>query len=596
MNDFGASLTNILGEVLWHSATRDESIELVSHYHKYEVLRHAGRFLPARGKAPARFPPVRFLEVAAYAHTTGYMLAQSHGWNATLSDISVETLALGARHARESGLDIGRVRRVATDFHDMPFADGAFDIVFICSALHHTLRWQVLLNEMLRVTAPGGLLILLNEPCRRDYCFYRFPVNRPAAFRPVETELDRLGILRTIAEPFVGSRPETLFGVVENQKMPLPEILQLLGSQGTVVDLTLNYQANMSSWDQSLLAARAVPQELANLRSTIEKGILDRVAEARQKFTATDAALGIGFPDPAEVKAMAEKAARGIEALPLPAAAPEGARSRSGVQALGSSALSMLRRIANLAYRAPLIGTLVTHFLAFAARWGHRVPGGDALISGILRRLWAGPAVSAGPYEIAVANVFGAAFAAVVRKAGEGPPEPRPDELRYAAGSRKGVIIGYPPPLARALELAYDLVPDIQIAPPDEIGRHFPVREWKVGGEGGVRDLALAVPTGSIGLRPVSVPGRLVVLLRLYGAPLDEPFRIHLLAGDQPIAGVDVHQPDSLLLRGELPAGGTTSVLNVAVRRLDHTPLEKIPTVRVLALRIVCLGGGQGPQ
>ena len=217
-------------------------------------------------------------------------------------------------------------------------------------------------------------------------------------------------------------------------------------------------------------------------------------------------------------------------------------------------------------------------------------------MSRILRRLWAGPAVPAGPYEIAVANIFGAAFAAVVRKAGEGTLAPRPDELRYAAGSRKGVIIGYPPPLARALELAFDLVPDIQIAPLDEIGRHFPAGEWKVGVDGGVRDLALAVSTGSMGLRPVKVPGRLVVLLRLYGAPLDEPFRIQLLAGDEPIAAVEVHQPDSLLLRGELPAGGATSVLKVAVRRLDHTPLEKFPTVRVMALRIVCLGGEQGPQ
>lgn len=586
MTDLGTSLTNILGEVLWHSATRDDSIELVSHYHKYEVLRHTERFLPARRSAP-----IRFLEVAAYAHITGYMLAQGHGWNATLSDISVETLALGARHARQSGLDSDKVRRVATDFHDMPFADGAFDIVFICSALHHTLRWQVLLKEMLRVTAPGGLLILLNEPCRRDYCFYRFPTNRATAFRPVETELDRLGILRTIAEPFVGSRPESLFGVVENQKMPLPEILQLLGSQGTLVDLTLNYQANMSSWDQDLLAARAVPHELEQLPATIEAGIMNRLAEARRKLTATDAALGIVFPEPAEVTAMAAQAARSIEALPLPVAAAERARSPSRVQALTAAAISLPRRIAGWAYRTPVVGTLAAGILKSAARRGHLMPWVDALVSRVLRRLWAGPAVPAGNYEIAVANIFGAAFAAVVRKSGELSATPLQDELRYSGGSRKGVVIGYPPPLARALELTYDLVPDIQIAPFEEIGRHFPGDEWKVGGDGGVRDLALTVSTGSMRLRPVNVAGRLVVLLRLYGAPLDEPFQIQLLADDEQIAGVDVHQPDLLLLRGELPAGRATSVLKVAVRRLDRTPLKKIPTVRVLALRIVCLGG-----
>lgn len=166
----------------------------------------------------------------------------------------------------------------------------------------------------------------------------------------------------------------------------------------------------------------------------------------------------------------------------------------------------------------------------------------------------------------------------------------RPDDLRYAGGSRKGVIIGYPPALARVLELAYDLVPDIQIAEREEIDRYFPGDEWTIGDDGTVRDLALSGPTGSIRLRPVSVAGQFVVLLRLYAAPLDGPFRIQLLADGTEIAGIDVHQPDSFLLRGELPANSATSLLGVTLRRLDRTPLATVPPVRIPAVRIACVG------
>ena len=163
--------------------------------------------------------------------TLPVIFAQQYDWDITLSDISVQTLALGARQAQMNGLDPDQARRVAIDFHDLPFPDGAFDIVYIASALHHTRRWQMVLKELQRVTAPNGLLILQNEPCRRFFCFYKFPTNRPEKYRPIEVELKQQGIIKTIAEPFPGSCPETLFGMIENQKMPLPEILQILSSE-----------------------------------------------------------------------------------------------------------------------------------------------------------------------------------------------------------------------------------------------------------------------------------------------------------------------------------------------------------------------------
>jgi SAM-dependent methyltransferase len=586
MSDLHAA-TNILGEVLWHTANKDDSILQVSHNHTYEVLDYARRYLPAR----ADLQRPRFLEVAAYAHITGYLLAQRHGWDATLSDISVDTLALGATRAQQFGLDAARVRRVAVDFHDLPFADGAFDIVYICSALHHTLRWQVALRQLLRVTAPGGLLILSNEPCHREFCFYKFPANRPAAFRPVESELDRLGILRTVAEPFLGSRPETLYGMVENQKMPLPEILQLLRGQGTIEFLSVDSQPNMSSLDRALLAARSGPGGLEALSGTMEQELTTRLGEARRKLTATDEALGIRFPEAAEVSELAARVARKVAALPLPAAAAPGAATPIVRPTVGAMAKGMLRRIAYAVYRAPVLGSLAARALKMAAGAAHRIPAIDVLLARGLRRLWTSQAPAANDYDIALAGIFGGAFSAVVRKEAAGAHAANAAELRYCAGSRKGVTLGYPPALASMLELASDLVPDLQGAAREEIERHFPAGEWKLGSDGEVRDLALRGSSGSIRLRPAGLSGKCVALLRLNGAPVDGPYRIRLLAEGVEIAGVDVYQADSFLLRGELQAIDAVSVLQVDVRALGESASSSIAPVRVLALRIVCVAG-----
>jgi hypothetical protein len=84
----GLDAMNILGEVLWHAATLDPSIVEESHNHLREVLGHVQSHWAAQSN-----DPVRFLEVASYAHITGYILTQQHGWRVTLPDISVDALA-----------------------------------------------------------------------------------------------------------------------------------------------------------------------------------------------------------------------------------------------------------------------------------------------------------------------------------------------------------------------------------------------------------------------------------------------------------------------------------------------------------------------
>lgn len=506
-NILGFDALNILGEMLWHTATSDTSIVQVSRDHMESVRGYARRFLSHRTSP-------RFLEVAAYAHITGYYLADEHGWHATLSDISVETLALGARHAAQLGLDVDCVRRVAVDFHDLPFSDGEFDIVYISSALHHTLRWKMVLQELFRVTANGGLLVLQNEPCKREFCLYKFPTNRPESFRLAEVELDKLGILKTIAEPYPGSRPESLFGMIENQAMVLSEMLSIMRSQGVLENLDIDSTICMSSLDHELLASSRNEMTLAY---KIRNELVSRMKSVRAVTTDTDIATGIRLPDDAELGALASVTAKAIVSLP------------------------------------------------------HRYSK---------------------DYAVACAAIFGGAISAVVRKGGGPADRSQTGGLRYSGGERKGVSIGFPPVLNTILNLAADLVPDIQTANPDEIAAYFPSTMWTHGGNADVRYLVLTIPEGRILLRPMTEPGRFAVLLRIYGAPAPEPFRIILRINGDEIAGVDVYQADSFLLRGELPVHSGAPELSVAIARKDGVPFGSMPPITVAAVRVVCVAYG----
>lgn len=311
--EYMSEIQNILGEVLWHSMTVDDTIESVSIEHRDELLRQAKKHLNHLNKWGHLSTKPRLLEVAAYAHVSGYMLAEKNGWQVTLSDCSVETLSLGASHAKQLGLNTDQVRRAGVDFHDLPFESGEFDIVYIASALHHTSRWKCVLKELMRVLSPGGILILQNEPVNRDFCFYAFETNRPGEYRPIEAELDRQGILQTIAQPYPGSRPEALFGMVENQNMPITDILDTIEKNGKVEQLDIDSSICMSSFEKFFLK---LPQDETVLFTHIQQELLSRLGEAKKLISDIDVAIGIRLPNIHEVEVFSRKAAKKIISLP----------------------------------------------------------------------------------------------------------------------------------------------------------------------------------------------------------------------------------------------------------------------------------------
>lgn len=78
----------------------------------------------------------------------------------TLLDLSPKAVELGLRRAAASGVT-RRVKGVAADATRLDmFADCAFDLVFACASLHHTMKYAGALEELARIMRPGARLVL----------------------------------------------------------------------------------------------------------------------------------------------------------------------------------------------------------------------------------------------------------------------------------------------------------------------------------------------------------------------------------------------------------------------------------------------------
>ena len=298
----------LIGEYAWHSLTVDPRLKAVSddHYeHIVNSLRHYDRF---RGCST-----INILEVASYAHTTGYRLQQELGCNVTLFDISAKALQLGRRMAETDGI-AARPQLVAGDFHALPFEASSFDLVYISSAIHHTWKYETVISELQRVLAPGGLLLLLNEPCHRQCCFYGFRTNRPTNFTKFESVLNDLGIIRTFAEPYLGSRPETLFGMIENQTIPLRRLLDLLNSNTKVIKLVLTPEDCMGELERCWLDNRHKGFEC--LSNIIESTLVERRAKAIKHFDRLAEGLHFHLSSPDQLQPLAKRVAQALCNLP----------------------------------------------------------------------------------------------------------------------------------------------------------------------------------------------------------------------------------------------------------------------------------------
>jgi demethylmenaquinone methyltransferase/2-methoxy-6-polyprenyl-1,4-benzoquinol methylase len=111
-------------------------------------------------------PGERVLDIAAGTGTSSEPFADA-GIEVVPADFSLGMLQVG--HRRRPDLAF-----TAADAMRLPFADGSFDVVTMAFGLRNVADPEVALREFLRVTKPGGRLVV---------CEFSQPVNR--AFRGV---------------------------------------------------------------------------------------------------------------------------------------------------------------------------------------------------------------------------------------------------------------------------------------------------------------------------------------------------------------------------------------------------------------------------
>lgn len=113
-------------------------------------------------------PGMEILDVAAGTGASSIPLAEA-GAEVTCCDFSAGMIAEGKRRHPE-------LTFIQGDATDLPFADDSFDAVTISLGLRNVVDYRAALAEMLRVTRPGGKLVI---------CEFSQPTN--PAFRAIYT-------------------------------------------------------------------------------------------------------------------------------------------------------------------------------------------------------------------------------------------------------------------------------------------------------------------------------------------------------------------------------------------------------------------------
>jgi SAM-dependent methyltransferase len=153
-----------------------------------------GRLRAALGRArdavDAPAQPPRALDFGCGSgNLTAHLL--DLGFDVTAADVSPEFLGLVAR--RFAGRPVTPLRLNGVDLAGVP--DGAFDLVAAYSVLHHVPDYLGVLDELVRVLRPGGVLHLDHEaneefwgPAGRGHAYReelaRLERERPAAWNP----------------------------------------------------------------------------------------------------------------------------------------------------------------------------------------------------------------------------------------------------------------------------------------------------------------------------------------------------------------------------------------------------------------------------
>jgi ubiquinone/menaquinone biosynthesis C-methylase UbiE len=217
-----------------------------------QVLGKVSKLLGAR---PGPFP--RALEIGA---GTGYfslnLLQDGVIGEATCTDISPGMLATLEANAAHLGLP---VETATCDAAELPFEDGAFDLVLGHAVLHHLPALDRAFAEFRRVLAPGGVLFFAGEPSRTGDRLAAVPKRAAVRLGPLWRRA-----VRARAAAGGSGEDHALEGVVDVHAF-VPGDLEAAAARAGFADVRVRGEelvANWFGWFNRTLEASADPADV----------------------------------------------------------------------------------------------------------------------------------------------------------------------------------------------------------------------------------------------------------------------------------------------------------------------------------------------
>lgn len=283
-----------IGETVWHAFTGDELIDKKSNqfYSNIEKIL-ASKFGNESFKV---------LELAPSKNYIGCLIAENFNADVTIMDLSKQALIDGKLIADKKGFKSG-IKRVACDFHNLPFQAETFDFVYMAGAIHHSKVPEKILEEIARVLKPGGFFNSINEPCKRAFSLYAFSSNR-GVLPEFENILLQEGVLGVFSYPVNGSRPEDLFGIVENWSISIDDFHSSQKKYLDVVDEEYEW-GPLSEFESNVLESRKLSQ--SEIKDIVFEKIIDVRKKALPHLGDKEKLMGFYFPGDAEISALVDE-------------------------------------------------------------------------------------------------------------------------------------------------------------------------------------------------------------------------------------------------------------------------------------------------
>jgi ubiquinone/menaquinone biosynthesis C-methylase UbiE len=186
---------------------------------------------------------------------------------ATCTDISPGMLATLRANAERLGLS---VETVATGAEELPFDDGAFDLVLGHAILHHIPDLSKAFAEFQRVLRPGGTVVFAGEPSRYGDKIARIPKRGAAAVAPLWRRAIGARAAGSVngsnghGEPDAHAEDHALERFVDIHAFA-PGDLAAAARDAGFSDVTVRGEelvANWFGWTNRVLEATAVPEDV----------------------------------------------------------------------------------------------------------------------------------------------------------------------------------------------------------------------------------------------------------------------------------------------------------------------------------------------